>query len=567
MKGQTRRWREFEEVRREDRTLRHGQVFLSPCGNADRASRAAVVSTEHARASVAYPRKRDSTIVHRSCWRVCSITLCLLLDGAFDVAPNTLYPFQRVLTTTALDLGFSEPTHATFEVRGPPRTNPDYTRDSEWFLWLRGVQTSHLAVIEPLTISRVVQICERRASHLATRMRRFRKTKALVRELDLQAIQLVSEQNAVYLKFTSSSVYKNYLRKHEGSTNIKLQNGEIVAVTITSGDDDMTTVRVFIIPPEVPNDRITNILMNYGKVQSIVNEKWTHNYRFAIDTGIRIVHMSVEKPIPSSLIIANYEAYVTYVGQEETCYQCGSVSHVRSHCPQRIFRQPVTVVPRQKLTFSDILQSRRSTDEIFGNHIENEPHGQTNAPLPTTSTVNKTNDLETLISQQERLSDSHRDIAADCTEVADKIDIHRNTQPNIHDEVTNIQNESETDSVDENDIVLVTENSSIGNEDETPDNKRRKKEHSEQTSKQTKSSSQETRDRLNVISPHGISEIHNPQPMIQDTGAAPSEDEGRIPSSQSDCIQDPRPQTLTATNNNMWSDEMEVVNLNQGNRK
>ncbi|KAJ4440649.1 hypothetical protein ANN_08796 [Periplaneta americana] len=87
-------------------------------------------------------------------------------------------------------------------------------------------------------------------------------------------------------------------------------------------------------------------------------------------------------------------------------------------------------------------------------------------------------------------------------------------------------NESETDSADENDIVLVTENSSIENEDETPDNKRRKKEHSEQTSKQTKSSSQETRDRLNVISPHGITEIHNSQPMIQDTGAAPSEDEG-----------------------------------------
>ncbi|KAJ4438155.1 hypothetical protein ANN_14094 [Periplaneta americana] len=246
------------------------------------------------------------------------------------------------------------------------------------------------------------------------------------------------------------------------STNIKLQNGEIVSVIITSGDDDMTTIRVFNIPPEVPNDRITNTLMNYGKVQSIVNEKWTHKYRFAVDTGIRIVQMSVEKPIPSSLIIANYEA----------------------------------------------------------------------------------------------------DIAADCPELPDKIDVHRNTQPSIHDEVTNIQNESETDSADENDIVLVTENSSIENEDETPDNKRRKKERSEQIPKQTKSSSQETRDRLNVISPHGISQIHNPQPMIQDTGAAPSEDEGRIPSSQPDCIQDSRLQTLTATNNTMWSDEMEVVNLN-----
>ncbi|KAJ4451859.1 hypothetical protein ANN_03337 [Periplaneta americana] len=45
-----------------------------------------------------------------------------------------------------LSLGFSEPTHARYEMRGPPRTNPDYTRDSEWFLWLRSASfhlTSH----------------------------------------------------------------------------------------------------------------------------------------------------------------------------------------------------------------------------------------------------------------------------------------------------------------------------------------------------------------------------------------------------------------------------------------
>ncbi|KAJ4440358.1 hypothetical protein ANN_08497 [Periplaneta americana] len=36
-----------------------------------------------------------------------------------------------------LSLGFSEPTHASCDVRGPPRTNPGYTRDSEWFLQLR----------------------------------------------------------------------------------------------------------------------------------------------------------------------------------------------------------------------------------------------------------------------------------------------------------------------------------------------------------------------------------------------------------------------------------------------
>ncbi|KAJ4430197.1 hypothetical protein ANN_22407 [Periplaneta americana] len=47
---------------------------------------------------------------------------------------------RRVL----LSLGFSEPTHATCEVRGPPRTNLDYMRDSEWFLWLRSAQSAEV---------------------------------------------------------------------------------------------------------------------------------------------------------------------------------------------------------------------------------------------------------------------------------------------------------------------------------------------------------------------------------------------------------------------------------------
>ncbi|KAJ4431829.1 hypothetical protein ANN_20434 [Periplaneta americana] len=40
-----------------------------------------------------------------------------------------------IWTTQSKALVFSEP---TCELRGPPRINPDYTRDSECFLWLRG---------------------------------------------------------------------------------------------------------------------------------------------------------------------------------------------------------------------------------------------------------------------------------------------------------------------------------------------------------------------------------------------------------------------------------------------
>ena len=67
-------------------------------------------------------------------------------------------------------------------------------------------------------------------------------------------------------------------------------------VSITPGDVDITTVRVLNIPPEVSNDRIRNVLANYGKVQSVNNEKWAAKYRYSVDTGIRIVQCKLKNP-------------------------------------------------------------------------------------------------------------------------------------------------------------------------------------------------------------------------------------------------------------------------------
>ncbi|KAJ4426277.1 hypothetical protein ANN_27089 [Periplaneta americana] len=143
-----------------------------------------------------------------------------------------------------------------------------------------------------------------------------------IKDEELQTIQLVGKQNAAYLKFTSSANYERYVQRHTGTSVVELLNGATTTVTITPAEDDYVSVRVLNIPPEVPNDRIRNTLQNFGKVLQIENEKWSHRYRYKIDTGIRVVQMS-------------FAAYL----------------------PNRSVKMPINTVPRTRLTFSDILQT------------------------------------------------------------------------------------------------------------------------------------------------------------------------------------------------------------------
>ncbi|KAJ4438136.1 hypothetical protein ANN_14075 [Periplaneta americana] len=143
-----------------------------------------------------------------------------------------------------------------------------------------------------------------------------------VQEDDLQTIQLVSKQHAIYLKFKTSTVYENYLQRYEGSSTLTLQNGDRVDVTLTPAEEESTVVRVLNIPPEVSNERLHNVFQNYGKVKQIDSEKWSSRYRFHVDTGIRLVNIVIDKPIPSTIVVATYEAYVTYPGQEQSCFSC-----------------------------------------------------------------------------------------------------------------------------------------------------------------------------------------------------------------------------------------------------
>lgn len=186
----------------------------------------------------------------------------------------------------------------------------------------------------------------------------------------LEAIQLVGYEQAVYIKVTSKTYYEKLLREHEGDKTVKLGNGAIAIGTISAADTEIVNVRVFNVPMETPNDRISRNLTMYGKVLKVTNEQWSNGYPYPTFNGIRSVQMSITKVIPSNLMIAGHKAYVTYSGQLRSCFICNETTHLKESCPQRKFNLRGLVQQRKPLLMSDLMKEAQSAPRTPEMEIE-----------------------------------------------------------------------------------------------------------------------------------------------------------------------------------------------------
>lgn len=211
----------------------------------------------------------------------------------------------------------------------------------------------------------------------------------------VDTLQLIARDRAVYIKLISVVLMERLLEKYAGSAVFTYANGERTPVTVEKATGNTTTVRVFDLPPEIPNEVLRQHLERYGTVYEVRKEQWGTAYKIPVNTGVRAAKMALKTSIPNTIMVVGYRLTVSYAGQVKTCYVCGQSSHVKEQCPNRKSILPISQNLRRGSTASSsnpVVQGREPQPEekIAEPMVSPVPVSQTGSPAPNVSTLTAT---------------------------------------------------------------------------------------------------------------------------------------------------------------------------------
>lgn len=172
--------------------------------------------------------------------------------------------------------------------------------------------------------------------------------------LDLMIIEAVYRLpgRALCFKYKTEEAMENMLRRQKESIKFHYTNGKAVDVRLSIAGRKSTYVRVFDIAPEVPDNDLAVVFAEYGRVESIIREKFPTGLGLDhLYTGIRGVHLELEKEIPPTLEISSWKVRIFYEGLKDKCFFAGwrdtTKMHAHSESPRKRKRRLVNRLPMQ----------------------------------------------------------------------------------------------------------------------------------------------------------------------------------------------------------------------------
>ena len=142
----------------------------------------------------------------------------------------------------------------------------------------------------------------------------------------------VSDEKAVFIRFKNEEAMKFTLENNEERLPFHYNNGKTVMVHMSIAGNTRY-VRIFDLPPEIPDSDLRSVMTRFGIVKRIVRERFPAEYQLDMFNGIRGLHMEVEKEIPKVLFFRNHKGTVHYDGIKLRCFACKSDSHLKKACP------------------------------------------------------------------------------------------------------------------------------------------------------------------------------------------------------------------------------------------
>lgn len=172
-----------------------------------------------------------------------------------------------------------------------------------------------------------------------------------------------SMERAVYIKYKNEKGMQEALSHNEAKQSFHYSNGKQVEVCMSAAGCNTQYVRVFDLPPEVPDSVLAAELHKYGKVKRCVREKYPIEYDLDVFTGVRGIHMEVEKQIPPVLSFSDRRGRIFYRGNKSICFACGQEGHLKKFCDRRNVHRAVASAGKDdgKQTFAAVLSGTSSS--------------------------------------------------------------------------------------------------------------------------------------------------------------------------------------------------------------
>lgn len=156
---------------------------------------------------------------------------------------------------------------------------------------------------------------------------------------DMDTMYRIAEEKSVFLKFKTEAGMRYAIMHNPEQLTFRYDNGKAVEVRMSVADGNVQYVRIFDLPPEVPDADISSVLGRYGEVKRVVREKYPAELGLDMFTGVRGVYVDVEKDIPSALNFRDRKGNIFYAGNRNKCFLCKAEGHQVNSCPKRKVRK------------------------------------------------------------------------------------------------------------------------------------------------------------------------------------------------------------------------------------
>lgn len=144
----------------------------------------------------------------------------------------------------------------------------------------------------------------------------------------------ISEERCFCIKFMNERSMKDALMQNTENHVFQYSSGETVEIKMSIAGGCSKYIRIFDLPPEVPDQELATVLGRYGTVRRMVREKFPAQLELDLTTGVRGVHIEIKKEIPATLFFLNRRGRIYYEGVKHKCFLCKEEGHLKAECPR-----------------------------------------------------------------------------------------------------------------------------------------------------------------------------------------------------------------------------------------